>query len=1140
MRVLILSLLATTISLCFQSSAENTNLTEPQPDWVTEQSIPSMPEARLTAVQNGIGYLLSDNQLKWDGESHEYFNRLAYEVTDRNGLEEAARITPSYDPEDTTLAFSRLDVIRNGERIDRLSETRIDIIQQEEEMDAGILDGTLTAVIQLEDIRVGDVIDYAYHGRVESPLWPGEFFSAQSVEWAVPLVSQTFRILVPERHPLTVTKTGTELPVTSRRQDNQIEYSFSISDPEPVPAEKNMAYGSVPYGYVSFSSMEDWSELVEWALPLYDVQHDLPDEFAARIDALRHEYPAKEDQIVHALRLVQDEIRYLGIQSGLGSHKPRPPEVTLARGYGDCKDKTLLLAVILQRLGIDARPALANVYDGFAIDSGPVVVGAFNHVIVHVRLNGQDYWLDPTLSHQGGSLTTLVAPDYGYVLPIRPETTTLKFIDLPFPEDIQSQVVETFSLISNGDTFDQARLGVQTRYLGAEADSFRRRLADGGIEAISRKFLDYYAEYYPGIEQQDQITVSDDLDTNEILITEAYKIPPDAFADMEFGDTLPVRATAVLGELPAKIEANRRIDLWLPYGTHARHVIRAHVPGKLISPPENVSLSAHGVTVDQTYTAESEWLTIDYTLKVKERSAKAEHAQDIIQLKNDLDDIGYLELYPDKASPTFARRLGLEEPLPAETEAAFSEVSKLYSNKQYAEAQEILSGLLASHTDSNRVRGYTQLLRAVVFEAQNRPRASIPAYREAFELMTPQWPSNYFSYADMIREDDPVETAAIIEKLLTEMPEEIGNLSEEWLWRLLRDLEDDSAFEAHDSLLIAAAKAQHANSTGADQDRALYAAAIEPLIKANDIETASTLVAEVNDPEMLALLLSKRASEPVWDIIESKFGSDLSIALDRFVDKSKAEADAEESDFRIQARYLNALRQAGAYDEAMEHGEAVTSNWARIEAVGEEAYWFVNEYAYALADSGRVDEAIATFDRILDFGIEENPNLISMAINRAHVLLTAGRYERAIEASTALESLGDEYASEFGKAFILSAKLCATSQLGRTEEAQSIFDNEFAPIAEENPSAHMQVLLCLADREAAAELLVDRLDEQKTRNGAIYTFVSTDGTGDVPEFTQMLRKRIAAVQNAPEVRSAFSPIGREITISGNATYWANF
>jgi transglutaminase-like putative cysteine protease len=107
---------------------------------------------------------------------------------------------------------------------------------------------------------------------------------------------------------------------------------------------------------------------------------------------------------------VQDEVRYLGIELGTYSHTPTGPSKVFERRFGDCKDKTLLLATVLNELGIDARPALVNTDARRALDGWQPSPYAFDHVIVRAELGGKTYWLDPTTPYQRGTLADASVP----------------------------------------------------------------------------------------------------------------------------------------------------------------------------------------------------------------------------------------------------------------------------------------------------------------------------------------------------------------------------------------------------------------------------------------------------------------------------------------------------------------------------------------------------------------------------------------------------------------------------------------------------------------------------------------------------------------------------------------------------------
>ena len=49
-------------------------------------------------------------------------------------------------------------------------------------------------------------------------------------------------------------------------------------------------------------------------------------------------------------------MRYLGFELGTGAYAARPPDEVYARRFGDCKDKSLLLATMLRELGVEVVP----------------------------------------------------------------------------------------------------------------------------------------------------------------------------------------------------------------------------------------------------------------------------------------------------------------------------------------------------------------------------------------------------------------------------------------------------------------------------------------------------------------------------------------------------------------------------------------------------------------------------------------------------------------------------------------------------------------------------------------------------------------------------------------------------------------
>ncbi|CAM2005366.1 transglutaminase-like domain-containing protein [Acanthopleuribacter pedis] len=91
---------------------------------------------------------------------------------------------------------------------------------------------------------------------------------------------------------------------------------------------------------------------------------------------------------------VRGNIRYVADELGRGAIIPRPSAQVLAQGYGDCKDRALLVRDMAAELGLDVRLALLSTE--VQPETKAVHARLFNHVICAWR-EGEDWWFfDPT------------------------------------------------------------------------------------------------------------------------------------------------------------------------------------------------------------------------------------------------------------------------------------------------------------------------------------------------------------------------------------------------------------------------------------------------------------------------------------------------------------------------------------------------------------------------------------------------------------------------------------------------------------------------------------------------------------------------------------------------------------------------
>ena len=113
------------------------------PDWVDDLPLPAVDAALQAQALDGVHYILSDHQTKWDGEDRISYGRTVLQVVDRAGLERAATISFEYDPQFDRIILTRLVVIRDGQEIDLRDTLTEEVLRREQRLEQGIIDGTL-------------------------------------------------------------------------------------------------------------------------------------------------------------------------------------------------------------------------------------------------------------------------------------------------------------------------------------------------------------------------------------------------------------------------------------------------------------------------------------------------------------------------------------------------------------------------------------------------------------------------------------------------------------------------------------------------------------------------------------------------------------------------------------------------------------------------------------------------------------------------------------------------------------------------------------------------------------------------------------------------------------------------------------
>jgi hypothetical protein len=510
------------LSLCglARASEKARYLTGPEPTWVERVTVPQRDTGDFGKSSASMHYLLVDEQAE-AGQATSYFH-YAYEVLAESGLEEASEISVTFDPSYEKLTFHHIRRCRKGEWKELLPKAKIEILHREKEMEYQLLDGSLTAVCHLEDIRTGDIIEHSYSRQGAHPLMSGRFCDFNRLTWATPVQELKIRVVAPKKQAISSRLYLDSGEVQVEEQGENKVYHLHRQNISAVLSEDGVPSSHDEYAWVQWSDFQNWKEVVIWALPLYPmVEHFSPD-LQAEVNDIAAQTQDKELRILKALQWVQSQIRYLGLEMGAGSHRPNAPDLVLSRRFGDCKDKTLLLVNMLKALGVEAYPALVDTEDCQSVEKRLPSPYCFNHVITQVILpDGETLWLDPTRRVQYGKLKALTVGDYRKALVIRQGNDKLTSFT-PRPESLpKMEVKETFKVEKPGE---RSLFQVRTTYTGQLAESNRNHFAENSRAESQKNCLDYYGKIYPGIHAKKEIRIEDDREANVLEVWEDYEI----------------------------------------------------------------------------------------------------------------------------------------------------------------------------------------------------------------------------------------------------------------------------------------------------------------------------------------------------------------------------------------------------------------------------------------------------------------------------------------------------------------------------------------------------------------------------------------------------------------------------------------
>ena len=483
---------------------------EAPPAWIIRRKVKGFAKAK----GHPVTMLLHDRQIA--PEQSTYYTRYVRRPETPQATHEAERIEFDFDPATQVLLIHGISIFRDGELTNRAKFEEIEVIRRKADPDQGIYSGRITALVRLNKLRPGDIIDVESSILSDVKLFPRHCWFSENLEHPLPVGHQYFS-LISKNHELfkiSVSENGPNTAYTEEETEWGLLKTWTKGNSPPLDLPPLLPAGFNPFKNISISSFQSWgavaAEIAELWAQTRDPGKDLPHE----LTKIQKAYPHSKGELIEAIfQFVRANIQYQPLEAGRPSLVPEDLKKIWRTRLGDNKDKVNLLCWLLKKCGFDASPALVSLtLHGNISERLPAPI--FDHVVVYLRYDERDHWIDPALTHHQRTFSTWNSLPFQKALLISKETEGFTEIKQAPPEQDYIRVSESYRFQGN-DAF----ITIRHEFHGAEAEKIRGELHSKGKPTIQKIFREKVKSTRIGAEPITELEVSDDLDKNIIVLS---------------------------------------------------------------------------------------------------------------------------------------------------------------------------------------------------------------------------------------------------------------------------------------------------------------------------------------------------------------------------------------------------------------------------------------------------------------------------------------------------------------------------------------------------------------------------------------------------------------------------------------------
>jgi hypothetical protein len=159
-----------------------------------------------------------------------------------------------------------------------------------------------------------------------------------------------------------------------------------------------------------------------------------------------------------------------------------------------------------------------------------------------------------------------------------------------------------------------------------------------------------------------------------------------------------------------------------------------------------------------------------------------------------------------------------------------------------------------------------------------------------------------------------------------------------------------------------------------------------------------------------------------------------------------------------------------------------------------------------------------------DAPMKEGRWRVSMIINRLELLVSDGKFDKALPLLDATERSATNDGSDYARQLVRRLKFCTLSRSGRAADAEKIRPDMLAH-AQDAPGPTIDGLLCAGDIETAQKVALEALQKEQFQSDFVRQLQARPLTNHDPSIWQ---GKWQELRQRPAIAEAFNRLGRDM------------